>query len=312
MYFPSHTDSSLRNNIASKKCTISCCKFSSRASTLKPTDATDLTDQFWHRWHHQPGFHSWSCTLRDTPPDNHLDTTTICRTVIHIYVLGCFIFPLRLRSALLANGAHKVHISTRSAPPIIMRQWGPLSLEWVSRCGVLAYMLWLRHCCHGGGGRGKAGGWGGTYAFSMTFWKLFVHEVHMTGGFWLHVLVVLRLRCLPTGGSTSACVRHVGEKEKPRVRRPPPPSCAYSEGEAAEENSQAGGRVLLELQHLQGGENPLSRCCVLPYSICCFSGVAPRRTPNTECSLIPDEASPWCITRAPDGFARWFSRQFSR
>ncbi|CAM9310990.1 unnamed protein product, partial [Hapterophycus canaliculatus] len=26
-----------------------------------------------------------------------------------------------------------VYISTRSAPPIIMRQWGPLSLEWVSR-----------------------------------------------------------------------------------------------------------------------------------------------------------------------------------
>lgn len=41
--------------------------------------------------------------------------------------------------ALLANGAEKVHISTRSAPPIIMRQWGPLSLEWVSRCGVLFF-----------------------------------------------------------------------------------------------------------------------------------------------------------------------------
>ena len=65
--FPA-TDSSLRSNIASKKCTISCCEFSSRASTLKPFDATDLTDRFWHRWHHQPGFHSWSCTLRDPPP----------------------------------------------------------------------------------------------------------------------------------------------------------------------------------------------------------------------------------------------------
>ncbi|CAN0130131.1 unnamed protein product [Ectocarpus sp. 12 AP-2014] len=38
-----------------------------------------------------------------------------------------------LAVALLANGADRVHISTRSAPPIIMRQWGPLSLEWVSR-----------------------------------------------------------------------------------------------------------------------------------------------------------------------------------
>eukprot|EP00752_Nemacystus_decipiens_P001331 g1321.t1 len=38
-----------------------------------------------------------------------------------------------LAVALLANGADKVHISTRSAPPIIMREWGPLSLEWVSR-----------------------------------------------------------------------------------------------------------------------------------------------------------------------------------
>ncbi|CBN76497.1 conserved unknown protein [Ectocarpus siliculosus] len=38
-----------------------------------------------------------------------------------------------LAVALLANGLDRVHISTRSAPPIIMRQWGPLSLEWVSR-----------------------------------------------------------------------------------------------------------------------------------------------------------------------------------
>ncbi|CAN0067124.1 unnamed protein product, partial [Ectocarpus sp. 8 AP-2014] len=37
-----------------------------------------------------------------------------------------------LAVALLANGVDRVHISTRSAPPIIMRQWGPLSLEWVS------------------------------------------------------------------------------------------------------------------------------------------------------------------------------------
>ncbi|CAN0407293.1 unnamed protein product, partial [Discosporangium mesarthrocarpum] len=35
--------------------------------------------------------------------------------------------------ALLEKGAREVHISTRSIPPIIMRQWGPLSLEWVSR-----------------------------------------------------------------------------------------------------------------------------------------------------------------------------------
>ncbi|CAM9676969.1 unnamed protein product, partial [Sphacelaria rigidula] len=43
-----------------------------------------------------------------------------------------------LALALLEYGAGKVYISTRSAPPIIMRQWGPLSLEWVSRCASVS------------------------------------------------------------------------------------------------------------------------------------------------------------------------------
>lgn len=47
-----------------------------------------------------------------------------------------FWFPYPNAAALLDHGAEKVHISTRSAPPIIMREWGPLSLEWVSRCAI--------------------------------------------------------------------------------------------------------------------------------------------------------------------------------
>eukprot|EP00903_Cladosiphon_okamuranus_P007184 g6976.t1 len=50
-----------------------------------------------------------------------------------ICIIGMGNSACDLAVALLENGADKVHISTRSAPPIIMRQWGPLSLEWVSR-----------------------------------------------------------------------------------------------------------------------------------------------------------------------------------